>query len=323
MGLNPNNALTLAGGKQVAKGTAQATPQFKLAFTGGYGPDPIWDPLQPAETDAQRQEADAVRVGFSVKGQSEHYLRPAQHHYLAHAVLGSTATTGTTPKTHVATPTDDGSAPYYTLFRAVAQTAEVTEMVDCQASQVQWTGGQGQALSAQIDWVGLAAILGASDPAGDVLEDPILVYPQVAVTYGGVQDGSVQSFQVTVNQNRSAWIGDTGTAALDIVPGQLIVTAQLVMLFQNDEEYRNFLGGAVDATTPAVAIPSKSISILASESADSSIQWDMADAQITDYTRAFGTDGAPLLATISLKSKKSATLSDVISVTTVNAIAAP
>lgn len=324
MTLVPGNALTLALGKQTAKGTPQATPQVKVEYTNGFGPLPTWATLQPAETDAQRQRADLVRVGFDVRGQSEHYLRPDEHHYLAHALLGATATSGATNKTHVATPTTDGAAPYYTLFRAVDVSSEVTKMVDVQASQIQWTGGAGQALSALVDWVGLSAVLGATDPTLAPSVQAILVYPQVTCTWGGVHDGSVQSFQITVNQNRTPWIGDTGTTAFDIVPGALEVTAQLVMLFQNDQEYRNFIGGATGATAPAVAIPSKALSIIAAIDTNTSIQWDLAAAQLTDYTRANNTDGSPLLATLTLKSKRDvATIGNVVTVTTKTTQAAP
>jgi Phage tail tube protein len=197
-------------------------------------------------------------------------------------------------------------------------------MVDCQVSQIQWTGGAGQALSALVDWVGLSAILGATDPVLAVSSQAILVYPMVTATYGGVHDGSVQSFQITVNQNRTPWVGDTGVTAFDIVPGKLQVTAQLVMLFQNDQEYRNFLGGTTSATAPAVTIPSKALSIVSAIDANHSIQWDLAAAQITAYSRGFGTDGAPLLATIQLKSKKDVTtIGNVVTVTTKNDVIAP
>lgn len=323
MTLVPGNALTLALGKQVAKGTPQTTPQAKLNYIGGFGPLPDWAAIQTAETDATRQEADDIRVGFSVLGQAEHYIRPDEHHYLAHALLGSTVTTGATNKSHVATSTADGSAPYYTLYRATAQTSEVTQMIDCQAAQVQWTGGQGQALSAQTDWVGLSAVLGATDPVLAVSTQSVLVYPQVTGTWGGVHDGSIQSFQITASQGRSPWIGDTGTTAFDIVPGQLSVRGELVMLFQNDQEYRNFLSGSTSGTAPSVTIPSKTLSIIAAIDVNTSVQFDIAAAQITGYSRAYNTDGSPLLATIAFKAKKSATLGNVLTVTTKNTIAAP
>lgn len=323
MTLVAGNALQLAIGKQSAKGTAQATAQAVLDYIGGYGPLPDWQTLQTAETDAARQAADFLRVGFAVDGQSEHYLRPDTNHFLTHAVLGATATTGTTDKTHVSTPTADGSAPYYTLVKATGATIEITQMVDVQATKIEWTGGAGQALSAMVDWVGLSAALGADMPAGAASTQAILTYPDVIATYGGVHDGSVQSFKITVDQGRTAWVGDTGTTAFDIVPGLLNVTAELVMLFQSDEEYRNFLTGSTTGTDPSVVIPSKALSIIAAVDANNSVQWDMALAQITDYQRANNTDGSPLLATLELKSAKSATLSDVITVTTKNLIAAP
>jgi hypothetical protein len=321
--LVPGNALTLALGKQTAKGTPQTTPQAKLDYIAGFGPEPNWASIQTAETDATRQEPDDIRVGFSVLGQGEHYLRPDEHHYLAHALLGSTNTTGSTNKTHVATSTADGSAPYYTLYRAVAQTAEVTQMIDCQIAQIQWTGGAGQALSGQVDWVGLSAVLGATDPVLAVSQQAVLVYPEVTGTWGGTHDGSIQSFQITASQGRSPWIGDTGTTAFDIVPGQLGVRGQLVMLFQNDQEYRNFITNSTSGTAPSTTIPSKSLSIIAAIDANTSIQWDLTAAQITGYSRANNTDGSPLLATIAFKSKRSATLGNVLTVTTKNAIAAP
>lgn len=323
MTLIAGNALALALGKQSAKGTAQATAQAVLDYIGGYGPEPDWATLQAAETDAQRVMADVLRIGFNVDGQAEHYLRPDTNHFLAHALLGGTVTTGSTNKTHVATPTADGSAPYYTLFKAVATSVEVTEMVDTQASKIEWTGGAQQALSAMVDWVGLSALLGATMPSGAASTQAILTYPMVTATYGGVHDGSVQSFKVTVDQGRTPWVGDTGTTAFDIVPGLLSVTAELVMLFQSDAEYRNFITNSTSGTAPSVLIPSKALSIIAAIDANTSVQWDMAAAQITDYKRAHNTDGSPLLATLSLKSKKSATLGDMITVTTKNQVAAP
>jgi len=134
----------------------------------------------------------------------------------------------------------------------------------------------------------------------------------------------VQSFQITATRNRSPWIGDTGTTAFDVVPGQLAVTAQLVMLFQNDQEYRNFLGGSTDATAPAATIPSKALDIVAAIDADTSLEWTLAAAQVTNYTRQFNTDGSPLLATIELKSKRDvSTLGNVLTVVTKNQTAAP
>jgi hypothetical protein len=321
--LVPGNALTLAGGKQTAKGAAQSTPDVKVDYIGQFGPLPTWDTITLAETDATSQEADNVRVGFSNKGQSEHYVRPDEHHYFAHWLLGSTVTTGAGPYTHVTTPTADGSAPYVTLYRATDASVEVTEMVDCQLSMIEWTGAQGGALSMLCEWVGLSAILGATDPVKAVSTQVPLVYPQVTATWGGVHDGSVQSFKITANRNRKAWIGDTGTTAFDIVPGLLSVTGEVVLLFQNDQEFRNFIGGTTAATAPSTTIPSKPLSIIAAIDANTSVQWDLASAQLVDYQRQHNTDGSPLLATIQVKSKKSATLGNVLTVTTKNTIATP
>jgi hypothetical protein len=323
MTLVPGNALTLALGKQSAKGTPQATPQAKLDYIGGFGPEPNWATLQTAETDAQRQQAD--RPGRLQRRRPGRALRPPRRepHPRARG-----------PRRHRHHRLDEQDARRDADHRRRSSVLHPLPCrrrdlrghrdVDCQASQVQWTGGAGQALSTQVDWVGLSAILGATDPAGVVSVQDILVYPDVIATWGGTHDGSVQSFQVTVNQNRTPWIGDTGVTAFDIVPGILEVTAQLVMLFQNDQEYRNFIGGSTSATTPAVAIPSKSLSIIAAIDANNSVQWDMAAAKITAYSRGHNTDGSPLLATLTLKSKKDVTtIGNVITVTTKNTKAAP
>lgn len=323
MTLVPNNALTVAFGKQTAKGTPQVTPQVKVSYIGQFGPRPTWATITLAETDAARQEADEVRVGFSVRDQSEHYIRPNEHHFFAHALLGSTVTTGAGPYVHTATSTADGTAPYYTMYRTTESTVESHQMIDCQLSMLEWVGGAGQALSMTADWVGLSASLGATDPVLALATQVPLVYPQVTATWGGVHDGSVQSFKITAMQNRSPWIGDTGVTAFDIVPGLLSVRAELVMLFQNDQEFRNFITGSTGGTVPAVAVPSKAFNIVAAIDANNSVQWSSAAMQIVDYQRSYGTDGAPLTATLQLKSKKDATLSNVLQVVTKCTVAAP
>lgn len=318
------NAWTLAFGKQVAKGTPQTSPTMRLRYTGGFGPVSNRNMITLAETDASRQEGDPVVVGLRVEGTSEHYVRPNEYHRLADALLGSTATTGTTDFTHTSSSTATGSAPYATLYKALATSVLVDRYSDCQISSHTIRGGAEQALTCTNEWLGLTALFGETDPGTPaVTSDRPLVYPDVTVTIGGSATAIVDSFEATANQNRTLVIGDTGLSAGDAVAGLFAVSGSLSVLFENDDDYREFHTGTSAGTTPGTVIASKTLNIVAAESATRSVAWDMDNVIITAYPVEGNTDGAPLRVAMTFRSKRGATLANVLEIITKNQTAGP
>jgi hypothetical protein len=318
------NAWTLALGKQSAKGTPQTTPTARLRYTGGFGPVLNRNMITLAETDASRQEGDPIVVGLRVEGTSEHYIRPDEYHRFADLLLGSTATTGATNYTHTSSSTVSGSAPYATLYKNLGSGALVDRYSDCQISSHTARGGAEQVLTCTNEWLGLVALMNQTDPGTPtVTSDRPLVYPDVTVTIAGVTTAIVSSFEVTVNQNRSQIIGDTGLSAGDNVAGLFGVSGSLEVLFENDDDYAEFHTGTTSGTTPGTVIASKSLNILAQENVNRSVAWDMDNIIITAYPLEGNTDGAPLRVAIAFRSKRGATLANNLEIITKNQTAGP
>jgi hypothetical protein len=206
------NAATLAIGKQTAKGTPQTTPAFKLKFTGG-DIAPARQIIQLAETDASRQAGASVVVGSSVTGTTNHYVRPTDFGMLAYAVMGANADSGTNPNyTHTAT--SSAAAPYFTLYKAINSTTLVDQYIDCRATSLNVSGAAGGALTCGVGWMGLSAVLGATDPVLAAVTETPLVYPQITVLKGGSDPGTVDSFSIDVNQGATALAGRLGDVEL-------------------------------------------------------------------------------------------------------------
>lgn len=324
MALISGNALTLGVGIQTAKGSAKSTPDMTLRYTGGFGPTPQRQTITTAETDANRVQADPVVVGYRVGGDSEHYVRPSEQHILGQLLLGNTVTTGTGPYVHTITSTAAGTAPYATLWRIVNSGTEGTKMVDSQVASITWRGGAGQALTCTVTWVGGGATtFGVADPGVAANTDAALTYAQVTATKNAVHDGSVASFELTANQNRSEFDGDNGLAPFDIAPGLYAVSGSLVMAFQSDADWRLFNTGSTTGTAPTTTLGGQALSVLASIDTTHQIQWSMNSVFITAYEPQHNTDGSPLTANISFQSAHDATLANVLSMVVKNAVATP
>ncbi len=319
------NAWTLQMGKQSAKGTPQTTPVARLRYTGGFGPTGLRNMITLAETDASRQEGAPVVVGLRVEGTSEHYVRPDEFHRLADAVMGQTTTTGATNYTHTAASTVTGSAPYYTLYKALAGTVLADRYTDAQISSLTIRGSAEQALSCTCEWLGLGFLANQTDPTpgATVTADRPLVYPDVTVTIGGVATSIVDSFEVSVNQNRTLIIGDTGLSAGDNVAGLFSVSGSFSVLFENDDDYAEFLTGSTSGTTPATTIASKTLNIIAAENVNRSVAFDMDNIVITAYPVEGNTDGSPIRVPVTFRSKPGATLANNLEIITKNQTAGP
>jgi hypothetical protein len=318
----PGNALTLAVGKQTALGTAQTAPSYKLRYTGGFGPDPVRNTITLAETDATRQQGDPVVVGLRVEGSSEHYVRPDEFGLLALLLFGQVTTTGAGPNyTHTYSSTATGSAPYATLYKAQNTTAFVDRYVDCQVGSLTIRGGAEQALSVSCDWTGLSYTTGETDPAGSPVATSPMVYPEVTITKAGVASGVIDSFELTVTQNRSLVVGDTGLSAGAIVPGMFAVTGSLSILFESDAERRLFHTGSTGGTTPTSTVGSEALNIAVVRNANLSITFDLDNVIPTNVTVPANTDGSPIRMGYEFSAKRDATLANVVECVVKNQIA--
>lgn len=317
------NAWTLAVGKQTSQGTPQATPAYKLRYTGGFGPRPGRQLIDLAESDANRQVGDQAVVGLRVEGDSEHYVRPDEFGLLAYLLLGADTVTGAgADKTHTISSTSSGSAPFATLFRALNVTTMVDRYVDCQVGALTARGGAEQALNCTASWLGLSALLGQTDAGSAPITQAPLVYPEVTVTMGGSTTAIVESFEITMTQNRSLIIGDTGLSASAVAAGQFAVTGSMSVLFESDAYYRAFHTGTTVGTTPGTTIFTESLNILAQRTAVLSVAFDMDAISYTAYDPPGNTDGAPIRVGMDFRSQRGAALANALEVIVKNQVVA-
>lgn len=311
----PGNAVTVALGKQTAKGTPQTTPQYKLKLTGG-GIDPVRDLLTLAETDATRQAGAQVVVGSHVEGTTEHYLRPTEFASIAYWALGANADSGSTNYTHTATAASSG--PYITMYDATNVSTLVNQYTDLRVNTLTVRGGAGQALTYSVAWTGLGATLGATDPVLAATTETPLVYPNVTCTKGGATPGTIDSFELTIDQNASYIQGDSGLAAVDSVWGIFAVSGSLSLLFTDDQNYRAFHTGSTSGTQLSTTVFNESLTILAQINANLSVSFVMTQVEYTAYPVPINVDGSPIRVAATFRAKPQAVIANTLSVITKN-----
>ncbi len=315
------NSWLLTTGIQSGLGTPNATGHMKQRYTGGFGPRGLRNTIELAETDAARIAGDPVVVGLRVEGDSEHYLRPDEFHRDAHLLLGQTSSTGSTNYTHTATPTTSGSAAYATLFRSLNATTLVDRYVDCQITSLTVRGGAEQAITYTKNWVGLSSLFGQTDTALSASSSQPYVYPEVVVTKNSVTTDVITSFELTINQNRTLVVGDTGLSAAAIVPGRLECSGSVEILFETDADWRAFQTGSTTGTTPGTTLYTQPLTITLTRDANTSVAFTMTNIIATAYDPPGNVDGGPITVGLTFRSQRSSTLGNYITIVTKNQIA--
>jgi hypothetical protein len=314
----PNNTAVLDIGKQSAKGTPQTTPTYELRYTGGFGPTVAPQTVEVAESDSTSLASGIIRTGFSVEGTSEGYVRPDEFGLLAYLALGANADSGAGPFVHTAS--HSVTPPYVTLFRSVNTTALSERYSDCRISSLTVNGSANQILTYSAAWGGLSWLGGVTKPVISPVATTPLVYSQVTCTIGGSAPGTVQTFQLNVNNNANLWWGDSGTSAVDYIMGRKVVTGSLTMLFASDADYRLFLTGSTSGTTLSPTVSSQTLSIAASVSGALSVVFNMTNVRYNTYVLGLGVDGAPVTAAIDFSSQNLGTVAQYLNVVTTNAV---
>src|SRR5581483_8288194 len=93
-------------------------------------------------------------------------------------------------------------------------------------------GQAGQPLTCSCNIVGLNAAFGQTDPGVAVVTETPLVFPQMVVTKGGNVPGTVEQFEVVIDNQGSTLVGDGSLTPYDYVWGELQVTGTMTMLFE-------------------------------------------------------------------------------------------
>ncbi|HWE83059.1 MAG TPA: phage tail tube protein [Gaiellaceae bacterium] len=315
------NIYTLALGRQSAKGVAQTSPTYKLKLTSG-DLSPARQVIQLAETDSSRQDGKSVVVGAHVEGTPEFYVRPDDFGLLAYAALGANADSGTSPNyIHTATMLNNGNLPYLTIYKAVGNTSLVDEYVDCRVTGLSIKGQAGQVLTVAADIAGLSATFGATDPVLTTVQQTPLVYPNVTVRKNGSAPATVESFQLDIKSNPTILQADTSIVPYDIVPGKLQVSGTFTLLFENDQDYRNFHTGSSSGTAFSTTIFTQTLEMMVRASTFLSVDFLMNSVAYTAYPVLPDVSGAPIRVAAGFQSQPDpATLANYIQIQTYNGV---
>lgn len=313
------NFFTAAIGRQTAKGTPQATPKFKLRVTGG-AVVPQVQILDLPETDSSIQRSRAIKVGSTVGGALEGFVRADEYGFLAYLHMGAVSVTGAGPYVHTITAATQ--LPYATIYNAFDSTALVERLSDCRITELTCSGGAGQALAYSAAVLGLVGLEGSTDPVLAVSTFEPLVYPNVTVTLDSGTTDIVESF--TVNSVRAAQViqGDTGMDASDSVTGRWGVTGTLRVLFESDAIWRKWLTAAGAGTTHSQTLYTAPLNILASRNAASDeVSFDVNNAEIRNVTLVPDPSGAPLFYDIEWSAKPDPTIANTLEIVAKNSTA--
>jgi hypothetical protein len=313
----PGNYFTAAFGKQTAKGTPQTTPNFKARATGGFV-RPERQILELEETDSSRQASELVVVGSRVGGTMSHYLRSNEYALFAYAAQGAIATTGAGPYTHTLTMT--GSAPYMTIYEAYGSTVLVNRYVDCRCVRHVLRGTVGGAFVVENQWAGITAQFGQTDPAGAASSATPLTWPHVTVTKGGVTADVISEIELVIDNGGEYIEGDVGIEPIDYVFGRWVVSGQLVVLFEDDDHFREFHGGSASATVPGTTLFAEDLMVTISRSPSDEVVWDMTEVQYQTYDLQPNTAGTPIRVPMAFRAKPQPLVADTLEIRVKNTV---
>lgn len=307
--------VTLGIAKQTAKGTPQPVSAYKLKLTGG-DVAPVRDIFMLAETDSSRQQGKSIVVGERIEGAPSFYIRPDDFGLLAYLLLGANADSGAGPYVHTATIAN--TLPYCTIMKAVQSTVLVDQYQDCRVTGMKISGAAGQPLSCQVDLHGLIPTFGATDAAAAVVTQDPLVYPQVTVTKGGSAPGTVESFEINISNGNTFVQADKTLTPYESVSGEVQVSGVITVLFESDSDYRKFHTAASGGTALSPALFTETLDILATVTANLSVDFNMNSVAYTAYPVVPDPGGAPIKVAIGFQSMPDPAIANYFKIITKN-----
>lgn len=328
MSLIPGNVEVLAFGVQSAKGTAAAAPTLAIALEDCQL-DPGVQYVTAAESDANAVEPDDNVVGASPGGTFKCYARPSEADFFLYSLLGKNVDAGAgAPFTHTANIDSAApfSSPYLTIWQIWPGTA-CWKYTDCRIGQAVYSGQPGGLVESEFTVEALSALAvdagSAPDLTGLQVDEEPFTWAELAVSLGGVHGGIVNQFQLTINRNTGRFVGDNGLSSLDVPNGLLAVSGNLEVAFQDDTLWRAANTGSTTGAALTTTIFEEALAIDLTRGSGLELKFALAAMRIQNFKTALKTDGSPATATFDFKSKRSATVSDVIQSIVKNSYATP
>jgi len=325
--LIPGNVEVLAFGVQTDKATPAAAPTIAIALEDCQL-DPGVQYVTAAETDANAVEPDDNVVGAQPSGTFKCYARPSEADFFLNALLGKTVDAGAGPYTHTANidPTAPFGSPYVTVWQIWPGIA-CWKYTGVRFGQAVYTAQPGGLVESEYTLQAISAIAvdagSAPDLTGLQVDEEPFTWAELAVSLAGVHAGIVNQFQLTINRNTGRFPGDNGLSSLDVPNGLLAVSGNLEVAFQDDTLWRAANTGSTAGTDLTTTIFEEALAIDLTRGAGLELKFALAAMRIQNFKTAIKTDGSPATATFDFKSKRSATVSDVVQSIVKNSYATP
>lgn len=295
------NKRTLYLGVQADKDTPQNTPTVAMRVQD-VTPDPVRDFITLAETDRTTQEPGQAVIGLSPSLSFKSYLRPSQVQFLMTAILG------------------DPSRPqeqtdYLSVFEDEPDTW-CNQYTGLRLTDLELTGQVGGAIEATVKAQAIGFLAGVTSPGSpDAGSDMPYVYPNMAISRGGVHPGTASQFQLSFSRNSKRAQGDNGMSSLDIVHGLWSCSGQITKYAGDDQDQRQVDTGAVDGTSPTTALFTETLEIVATPAVGPVLDILIAEVSYPTRTAAVNTDGSPLAEVLTFRTQPQASLADQVTVT--------
>lgn len=229
------NVAEIAFAKQSAAGTPNTTAAHRLLMAGGDQPHPMVTQDWYTETTGQRMLYDRYVSEAHVEGAPQHYVMPASAVELIRGALGAIASVGSgAPYTHTITPA--ATQPWYTVWRKLS-TLVYERFTDCKVKSIVIHGESGRPLTITVNWLGItpqrktAGVYATEVAVTAEKSNRFLHYDGAgALMVEGVAVASINSFDITIENNSTAEAGDSLTPNT-ISEGGLEVTVRASQLF--------------------------------------------------------------------------------------------
>lgn len=321
MPLTEGNSRLIYAAIQTAKGSPATAPTHRFMVSGDAALNPDRILIRAPETDSSAQAADNTVVGADPKGAWQGWIRGSEFAFLARAIMGANADTGTSPNyTHTATPSK--TLPYLTCWDVIPG-QQCTRFDDVRLSRLAVSSEAQQMAPYSVDAVALSATLGVTEPSAPTASATDLKYNHslLTVTIGGAAPGTHDAWSLEINRNVTVLRGDLGLASYDSWPGLFEVSGTFRRIYLDDDDYRKFHGGSAAATTLTRTIFTESLDILLQETADRSIRFTSSAIEYESNTVPVNVDGSPILENLSFATKRQATWANNLTITTKNSLA--
>lgn len=220
---------TIAFAKQTAKGTAAASPAFRLMLNGAPSLAPVKERGRFAMTDSGRDQGPGFTSGMRVEGDIPVYLHPDAMASLLYYALGANADSGAGPNyTHTLTPAND--MPWLTVWRMVGNVI-FEKFTDVKVNALRIEGQAGQPYTCTLSVIGITSTKLASDPVLAAVTSQPYIYPESNTRLKvDTVDYRISAWSVGIDNGASGFQADDYFYA-DIDPGGRTISASFQTRF--------------------------------------------------------------------------------------------